>query len=81
MRKLREIWINDTMVTGLDLSIAGLPELQKIVLNHEDQLTDFASIRRSIKAKVWHFLAPGEGEAAELSGEVFGVACFTTNYL
>lgn len=41
--------------------------MKKIVLNHEDQLSDFSDMRRSIKGSVWHFLSEGEGMMAELS--------------
>ena len=35
------------------------------VLSHEDQLDDYMEARRMLRAEVWSFLRPGEGEVAE----------------
>jgi hypothetical protein len=67
MYALRELWIADTEMRKLDPALAQLRSLRKIVLAHEDQLENFADIRRLIRGEIWSFLRPGEGEVATLS--------------
>ena len=60
MYALQELWIADTEMRKLDPALAQLRSLRKIVLAHEDQLENFADIRRLIRGEIWSFLRPGE---------------------
>uniref|UniRef100_A0A6U6BRA6 Disease resistance R13L4/SHOC-2-like LRR domain-containing protein n=2 Tax=Guillardia theta TaxID=55529 RepID=A0A6U6BRA6_GUITH len=68
MYHLQEIWIADTYIRKIDPAIAALPHLKKIILSNEDQIDDFADIRRSMKAEKWSFLSVGEGDVAMIAG-------------